>query len=245
MAYYHCIFFDLDGTLLDFEAAERKALLETLEKFSLPTDQETQALYRSINKELWAALEKGQIKRDKLLVERFARFLKQLDAKGSPAEMNRFYLGQLGSHADTMPGALETVRELAEVATLAVASNGVTQVQSSRLRDSHLFEYMDEVFVSEQMGCEKPSRRFFDQAIKTLGVEQRDKILMVGDSLSADIKGGKNAGIATCWCNFTNQPEPEKDKPDYIIHNLNELYAIVMEEDELQNVGVKHRKHQF
>lgn len=247
MAHYYCLLLDMDGTLLDFAAAEHKAIQETLEHFELPSDHETEMLYVEINKELWAALEKGQIKRDKLVVERFARLLKKLERKGSAAEMSAYYLDRLGSHPDLIPGALEAVRELSEVATLAIASNGVAKVQASRLRDSGLEPYMDEVFVSEKMGVEKPNRRFFEQAIRTLGIEHRDRVLVVGDSLSADIKGGQNAGLATCWCNFHQQPEPEEEgnKPTHIIHNWQELYSIVMEEDELQNVGLKNRKHQF
>lgn len=246
MAYYHCLLLDMDGTLLDFKAAEHKALLDTLEHFELPCDQQTQDLYIGINKELWASLEKGQIKRDKLVVERFARLLKQLDKKGSPAAMNAYYLEQLASHPDLMPGALEAVRELSEVATLAIVSNGVASVQASRLRESGLEPYMDEVFVSERLGVEKPNRRFFEHALRTLGVEQREKVLVVGDSLTADIKGGQNAGLATCWCNFSQEPEPEQaSRPTHVIHSWQELYSIVMEEDELQNVGLKNRKHQF
>ncbi len=244
MAYYYCVLLDLDGTLLDFDRAEENALEDTLREFELPCDEQAKSLYREINKGLWAAMEQGKIKRDKLLVERFARFCKQLKAPCNPAQMNRYFLQRLAEGAETMPGALEVVRELSEVATLVGATNGVTQVQKQRLELSGLGQYMDEVFVSEQVGYEKPNRRFFDHILKTMGVERRDKVLMVGDSLSADIKGGQNADIATCWCNFINLPAPEGVQPTYTITQLRDLYAIVMEEDELQNVGVKHRKHQ-
>lgn len=245
MAYYHCILFDMDGTLLDFEAAEHKALLDTFRQFGLPTDHETEQLYVTINKELWAALEKGQIKRDKLLVERFAQLLKKLGMQGNAAEMGRWYLNQLAMYPDAIPNALEAIRELSEVATLAIVSNGVAKVQQSRLKASGLEPYMDDVFISEKIGVEKPNRRFFEHVLKTLGIEQREKVLVVGDSLSADIKGGQNAGLATCWCNFNDQPEPTQNKPTYTIQSLQDLYSIVMEEDELQNVGLTHRKHQF
>lgn len=246
MANYYCLLLDMDGTLLDFKAAEHKALMKTLEHFELPCDRETEDQYIQINKELWASLEKGQIKRDKLVVERFARLLKHLEKTGSAAEMNAFYLEQLASHPDLVPGALEAVRELSEVATLAIVSNGIAKVQASRLRDSGLEPYIDEVFVSEKLGVEKPNRRFFEHALRTLGIEHKERVLVVGDSLTADIKGGQNAGLPTCWCNFSNEPEPEEgNRPTHIIHNWQELYSIVMEEDELQNVGLKNRKHQF
>lgn len=245
MAYYNCLLLDVDGTLLDFEAAEHKAFMETMEHFGLSATSETLEVYLEINKALWSALEKGQVKRDKLVVQRFARLLEALGAQGDAVEMNRWYLDQLGTHADVMPGALEAVAELAEVATLAVVSNGVEHVQLSRLKGSGLDRYMDGVFVSERVGVEKPGRRMFETALRQLGIENRERVLVVGDSLTADIQGGKNAGLATCWCDFERREGTPEPAPTHTIHTWQELYGIVMEPDELENVGVKNRKHQF
>lgn len=245
MAYYHCLLLDVDGTLLDFGAAESKAFHETMEQFGLPATQEVAQTYRTINKNLWAALEKGQIKRDKLVVRRFEELLAALGHTGDAAQMNSFYLDRLSEHPDLMPGALEAVKELAEVATLAVVTNGVEHVQEKRLRDSGLGAYMDDVFVSERLGVEKPNRRFFETALRTLGIENRSKVLVVGDSLTADVKGGQNAGLDTCWCNWNGEETPSENGPTHAIRSWNELYSIVMEPDELENVGLTHRKHQF
>lgn len=245
MAYYNCLLLDVDGTLLDFEAAEHKAFMETMEHFELPATSETLEMYLEINQGLWSALEKGQIKRDKLVIQRFARLLEALQVQGDAAGMNRWYLDRLGRHADLMPGALEAVAELAEVATLAVVSNGVEHVQLSRLKDSGLAIYMDGVFVSERVGTEKPGRRIFETALRQLGIENREKVLVVGDSLTADIQGGKNAGLATCWCNFKGQEGEPQPAPTHTIHSWPELYKLVMEPDELENLGLKSRKHQF
>lgn len=245
MAYYNCLLLDVDGTLLDFDAAEHKAFMETMEHFELPATSETLEAYLAINTQLWTALEKGQIKRDKLVVQRFAQLLQTLGVQKDPAKLNTWYLNQLGAHADLMPGALEAVTELAEVATLAVVSNGVEQVQLSRLRDSGLNAFLDGVFVSERVGAEKPSRRIFETALRQLGVENRDRVLMVGDSLTADIQGGRNAGLATCWCNFSGKELPAGPKPTHIIEQWQQLYKIVMEPEELEALGSKNRKHQF
>lgn len=244
MAHYHCILLDADNTLLDFSAAEEKALSDTLAHFGLPGDEATKAQYREINSGLWAALERGEIKKDRIFSERFARFLRAIGAQGDSAAMNRWYLEQLGQHADVVPDAREVLRELGEVATLAVASNGVERVQLGRLEASGLRPYLDEVFVSEKMGVTKPSRRFFDLALRTLGVENRAKVLMVGDSLKADIQGAAQAGLATCWFNPTGQENETGIQPDYTIASLPELYDIVMEEEERENVGIAHRRHQ-
>lgn len=244
MAKYYCVLFDADNTLLNFDAAESKALAETLVNYGIEPDAETVQTYRTINEELWAQLEKGQIRREKLLNERFTRFLKAINAAGNGAEMNRYYLEQLSSHPDLANGeVLDVLHELSEVATLAIVSNGVAKVQNRRLEESGILNYMEEIFVSEKMDSEKPNRKIFDAALRALGVENREHVLMVGDSLSSDVQGGINAGLDTCWFNPDHAENPGKVIPTYEIASLTELYSIVMEPEELENVGSKNRRH--
>ena len=245
MAKYYCILFDADNTLLNFDAAENKALAETLVNYGIEPDAETVQTYRTINEELWRQLEKGQIRREKLFGERFGRFLKAIDAAGDGAEMNRYYLEQLSTHPDLLGAeVLDVLRELSEVATLAIVSNGAQKVQTRRLAESGVLNFMEDVFISEKMGCEKPSARIFDAALRALGVENRERVLMVGDSLSSDIQGGVNAGLDTCWFNPSHAENPGKVCPTYEIADLEELYPLVMEPEELANVGQKNRRHQ-
>ena len=245
MAKYYCILFDADNTLLNFDAAENKALAETLVNYGIEPDAETVQTYRTINEELWRQLEKGQIRREKLFGERFSRFLKAINAAGDGVEMNRFYLEQLSTHPDLMsPEVLDVLRELSEVATLAIVSNGAQKVQTRRLAESGVMNFMEDVFISEKMGCEKPNARIFDAALRALGVENREHVLMVGDSLPSDIQGGSNAGLDTCWVNMNGLENESGLTPTYEVKALSELYPTVMEEDELQNVGLKNRKHQ-
>ena len=138
MAYYYCLLLDADNTLLDFDEAERKALNETFTQFELPVDAETVALYDRINKGLWAALDRGEMKAEKLAVERFSRLGKELNRPLDAQQMSRAYLEQLAQHGDTVPGALEALKELSEVATLAVVTNGFEKVQMNRLALSGL-----------------------------------------------------------------------------------------------------------
>jgi 2-haloacid dehalogenase len=246
MAKYYCILFDADNTLLDFDAAETKALTETLEHFGIAPEAASLDAYRKINAGLWKSLEKGELRRDKVLAERFPRFLKAIGAAGDGAEMNRYYLDRLAQHPDVLPGVLEVLGELAEVATLAVVSNGIERVQKQRIQDSGIGAYMEDVFISEKVGCEKPNRRFFDAALRSLDIENRAHVLVVGDSIGGDMQGGANAGLATCWYHPNDaEAKPEGANPTYEIHQLDELYKIVMEEDELANVGNKNRKHQL
>lgn len=245
MAKYYCILFDADNTLLNFDAAENKALAETLVNYGIEPDAETVQTYRTINEELWRQLEKGQIRREKLFGERFSRFLKAINAAGDGVEMNRCYLEQLSTHPDLMsPEVLDVLRELSEVATLAIVSNGAQKVQTRRLEESGVMNFMEDVFISEKMGCEKPNARIFDAALRALGVENREHVLMVGDSLSSDIQGGSNAGLDTCWYNPNHTENPGKVIPTYEIASLEELYPLVMEQEELANVGLKNRRHQ-
>ena len=187
-----------------------------------------------------------QIRRDKLMGERFTRFLKAVNAAGNGVEMNKFYLDQLSTHPDlTSPNVLDVLRELSEVATLAVVTNGFDRVQSRRVRESGILDFVEDVFVSEKMDSEKPNRKIFDAALRALGVENREHVLMVGDSLSSDVQGGANAGLDTCWYNPNHAENPGKVVPTYEISSLEELYPLVMEPEELANVGLKNRRHQL
>lgn len=243
MAFYHCLLFDLDGTLLDFKAAEHGALLDTLANFDLPQTQETLDEYSKINNALWASFERAEIKQDKLVCQRFEQLLAYLNVPGNAAKMNEYYTSQLATRADVYDGAKELLETLSEVATLVLISNGIERVQLGRLERSGLNQYFDEVFVSAKVGAAKPNRRIFDTALNTLGVEQRDKVLMIGDSLKADIMGGKNAGVKTCWCNFYEASQPTDIIPDFTIQHYDELLKIVMEPDEFENIGNLDRRH--
>lgn len=244
MAKYNCIMMDIDNTLLDFDAAERKALLETLQQFSLPCDEAAISRYHEINSSLWGELNKGKIRRDKLVVERFDRFVKEIGAAAKATELNRAYTEHLATHADVIPGAEEALQELAEVATMIAVSNGTESVERGRLKLSGFEKYFDDIFISEAVGVSKPNPKIFQMAMRKLGIEHSDKVLVVGDSLSADIQGGVNAGLDTCWVNMNGVENESGLTPTYEVKALSELYPIVMEEDELQNVGLKNRKHQ-
>lgn len=212
MAYYHCLLFDLDGTLLDFGAAEDAAIHETLAYYGFAQPQEAVDAYKQINSALWAALERGEVRQEKLVVQRFEKLLADFGVQGDAVAMNDHYLTRLSERADVYPGAREVLQELAEVATLAVVTNGVDRVQAGRLQRSGLAPYFDGVFVSSRVGASKPARKIFDRALSTLGVENREKVLMIGDSLKADIAGAQNAGLAACWCDYAGRGLPGRDK---------------------------------
>lgn len=246
MAYYTCLLLDVDNTLLDFDAAERQALTETLIHYELPHDEAALATYHAVNRRLWDRLAKGELSRNKLFAIRFGQYLKEmgLPEGGKGREMNEFYENELSTHADLLPGALTALHELAEVATLAVVSNGSYQVQQPRIEASGIDRFMDGVYISEKVGAAKPAARIFDVALRDLGLTDRSKVLVVGDDLLADIRGGINAGLDTCWVNFDGRENETDVRPKYTIGSYEALYHIVMEPEELENLGARNRRHQ-
>lgn len=245
MAYYTCLLLDVDNTLLDFDAAERQALTDTLIHYGLPHDAAACDTYHEVNRRLWAALAKGELKKNALFAVRFPRFLQALGLPdpGNGREINDYYEDQLSCHGDVLPGALTALEELAEVATLAIVSNGATKVQESRIALSGIGRYMDGVYISEKMGTAKPQPRLFDLVLRDLGITDRSRVLVVGDDLLADIKGGINAGIDTCWINFTGEENNSDVRPRYTVRSYEELYRIVMEPEELERVGFRDPRH--
>ena len=245
MAIYTCVLLDIDNTLLDFDAAERQALTDMLAEYELPHDENACAVYHKVNRELWDSLAKGQLNKQKLFQIRFSRFMQamQLPDNGKSKAMNDRYEELLATHADLLPGALTALEELGEVATLAIVSNGALAVQESRIAASGIGRYMDGIYISEKVGAAKPSAKLFEHAFRDLGITNKSRVLMVGDDLLADIKGGQNAGVDTCWF----KPKTEENKsgitPKYTVGSYEELYRIVMETEELENLGVRNRRH--
>lgn len=241
MVKYNCLLLDVDGTLLDFAETERAAFEKTLTNFEVPYSEKLLEDYRGINQSLWEKLEKGAIKKEALVVKRWEDLLKEAGAQGDPAAFNAYYLEQLTKCTTAYAGADEMLEELAEVATIAFVTNGVDRIQRARLKASGLDQFADEIFVSERLGSVKPNRKFFDQALKKLGVSNRQKVLVVGDSLQADIKGGQNASLDTCWINFERKENTTDIKPMYAIDSYEELKVIVYGEDGPPDVNQAHR----
>ena len=246
MAYYTCLLLDADNTLLDFDTAERKALTDTLIRYELPHDDEALTVYHEVNRRLWDSLAKGELNKNKLFAVRFGQYLKAMNLpdNGKGREMNDYYEEQLATHADLLPGALTALDELAEVATLAVVSNGANKVQMARIHDAGLDRYLDGIYISEKVGAAKPNPRLYEAALRDLGLTNRSRVLVVGDDLLADIRGGRNAGLDTCWVNFAGRENDTGIEPKYTVDSYEALYRIVMEPEELENIGVRNRRHQ-
>jgi 2-haloacid dehalogenase len=227
---YHTILLDADDTLFDFHRAEFHALQAVLENHQLSYTQEDISFYRQVNEALWRQLEQGILSRKQLQDTRFSPLLARLGSKLNPAAFNQEYLDALGEAAFLTPKALSVCRTLSGLTTLAIVTNGITKVQRKRLALSPLAPYITHCFVSEEIGVAKPSKEFFHFVFQKLKIQDLQGVMIVGDSLTSDIQGGINAGIATCWYCPTGGASPLPC--DYQISSLRQLLSIVNPQDQ-------------
>ena len=221
------LFLDLDDTILDFPKAEAIAIHKTLEGAGIDPTDENKALYSRINKAHWAMLERGEVTREELKILRFARLFEALGIDADPAHTANEYVRLLGIGHYFLPGAEAAVEALSKKYRLFLASNGIASVQKGRLTSANLYRYFEKVFVSEEVGHNKPAREYFTAAFAQIPGFDPSKAMMVGDSLSSDIQGGINAGILTCWVNPAHKAAPEHIRPDYEIEALHQLPALL------------------
>ncbi len=218
------VFLDIDDTLLDFGKAEAAAIKKTFERIGVPATPEVIARYSRINDEHWARLERRELTREQVLVQRFDALFEELDIKNVPSEMAQAsYEYLLGIGHYFVDGAPELLEALDGKYELYIVSNGTASVQDSRIESAGIARYFKGIFISERLGADKPSREFFERVFSRIEGFERDKAIIVGDRLSSDILGGINAGIKTCWFNPKALPQSGDIVPDHEIHALSEL----------------------
>ena len=217
------VMFDLDDTLLDFHKAEHAALLKTMHALDLPATNDVATLYSAINDAHWKKLEKGLLTRDQVLTGRFQVLFDELGVLRSPDEAWHTYENFLSQGHYFIPGAQEVLRDLYPHYTLCLVSNGTASVQDKRIAHAGIARFFKEIFISQRIGINKPAKEFFDYCFEALPESSRERTLIVGDSLTSDIQGGRNAGITTCWFN-PHHSQLRPDIPaDYEIAALCEL----------------------
>ena len=221
------LFLDLDDTILDFHKAERIALSKTLSQFGAEPTDEVLSLYHRINKWHWEQLELGKLTREEVLVGRFAALLRELGIAADAVQYTRTYESNLAAGHYFLPGAEEAVTRLSRKYRLFLASNGTASVQESRLASANLYRFFEKVFISQELGYNKPSKEFFDACFAQIPDFDPAKAVMVGDSLTSDILGGKNAGIATVWVNPGHHPPRPEIIPDHEIESLAQLETLL------------------
>ena len=218
------ILLDLDNTLFDFYASEKKALKKTLIEMGLNPDEKMLKRYSEINEAHWKRLEKGELTRAEVKVGRYRQLFREYGVDISPEDTTARYEIKLSEEGDLMEGALDLLKFLKDKYRLYVVSNGTLVCQQGRMKNTGITDFFDESFISQQIGFEKPQKEFFDYCFENIPGFKKEETIIVGDSISADIIGGKNAGIKTVWFNTKDEASP---LPDYEISSLCELKTLL------------------
>ena len=223
------ILWDVDGTLLDFDAAEKAAIRAMFSEFGLGECTDAMlARYSEINTGFWKRLEKNELSREQVLLGRFEQFFGEygIDTGIAPSFNERYQLS-LGDTIVYRDDSLNIVRALRGKVKQYTVSNGTVAAQTKKLDKSKLGDLMDGIFLSEKLGVEKPNTAFFEKVFSEIRPANLSKVMIIGDSLTSDIQGGMNAGIKTCWYNPKKAPQPDHYRIDFVISDLHEIAALL------------------
>ena len=218
------VLLDLDDTILDFHKAEQGALKKALQSIGVEPTEEILDRYSVINLSQWKLLELGRLTQEQVKVNRYRIFFEELGIDASPEETAKCYEKNLAFQHELVDGALQLLQTLHTKYRLYAASNGTYEVQRQRIQDSGIKPYFEDFFISKQIGYHKPDEKFFTYCFSHIRDFKREESVMVGDSLTSDILGGKNAHLTTIW--YQKDEKITDDgaiHPDYRIYNLSEL----------------------
>lgn len=226
---YDILLFDADRTLFDFDASEKAAFEKTAPEFGVTPTKEVYLAYKRFNDENWEALERGELEKPRILVRRFKQLLNFCGGDvHKAAEFNRKYLKTLATESIIFPESERVLSELKNRGKrLFLITNGVTEVQKGRLSRSPIKDFFEDVFISDEIGFEKPAREFFAAVEKSVKGFNKEKAVVIGDSLTSDIKGANLSGLDCVWLNAKNLPLPPEYKANYIILKLEEVLDVI------------------
>lgn len=221
------IFFDVDDTLLDFKKAELTALSSTLKELGFTPTEEILERYHVINRSQWELLERGELTRDQVLRRRFTLLF---DEYGLPCDVEKvkaLYEYRLGIGHYFIPGAPELLEALHTKYDLYLVTNGTATIQRRRLDSAGILPYFKGLFISHEIGFNKPDPRYFEYCFSKIDGFEKEKAVIIGDSLSSDIRGGNLVGIRTCWFNPSHSECKPIAKPDFEVDNLSALPGLL------------------
>ncbi len=222
------ILWDVDGTLLDFHYSQKLALDKCFRTVGITMTEEIHERYSKINDSYWKRLELGEITKKQLLTGRFQTLFEECGIEG--VDLSAFmkeYQEELGKVFCYMDDSLAICKSLKGRVKQYVITNGVTSTQKNKLKLSGLADCMDGLFISEEIGTDKPGKAFFDAVLAAVDETDKSKILVVGDSLSSDIKGGVLAGLKTCWYRSVGAVNHTEYQPDYQIEDLHQVFDVL------------------
>lgn len=230
MKKYRWALFDADHTLFDFDKASEEALSEVLEEHGVGWAEGMYAAYKRINMQCWMEHEQGKIDRDTLVYERFRRYFEFRKLELDPVSTQQQYLHKLGTKPYLMPGADEVMSLLQGKIKLGYVTNGMREVQRPRLEKIGWDLRFDAIFIAGEIGLSKPHEAYFRYVHEKIGRPDHDHVLVVGDSLTADIEGASTFGYRTCWYNPKEETCHLEQGPDYTISHLRQLQQILLAE---------------
>lgn len=218
---YNVLLADNDGTLMDFDASERVALKEAMDRQGVRLDEAREKLYSEINARLWEAFERRETTQAALRVDRFRIFLKEIKSPADAERMSEDFLAALSLRCDEIDGAYDFLREAAARVPVVMITNGISAVQRSRFARSRLTPFFREIVVSEEIGAAKPDPRFIETALARVNADLA-RALILGDSLTSDIAAANASHVAGCWFNPKGKKNTTAFSPDYEIRTLKE-----------------------
>jgi 2-haloacid dehalogenase len=220
---YQWLLFDADGTLFDFDAAERAAFEQAFGMTGVAFQDHHYAAYRGINQALWHAVEKGELTPAVVKLRRFEELFAMLGVEHSAEEFSGHYQERLADCSELIADAAEVLQALGAKYRMAILTNGLQAVQRRRLERSVIRGHIAEIIISEEIGFSKPAKEFFEVAMARIGNPARADVLMIGDSWGPDILGAVKYGIDACWYNPQGKPRPDEAKITREIESLREL----------------------
>ncbi|MBP3448561.1 MAG: YjjG family noncanonical pyrimidine nucleotidase [Clostridia bacterium] len=224
----HFLLFDVDRTLLDFKKSEQIALKKSLEDFSFSYSEQIRARYEAINQYYWEEFEKGKIEKSKFLSARFDDLFREFGFSGDSVAFDRYYRNELSKIAELIDGADKLLIRLKQKGfQIYYVTNGTREVQWPRLRKSGLESLADGIFISEEIGFQKPEKAYFEIVFSKISDFNKEEAVIIGDSLTSDIQGGLNMGIDTVWYNPTGEENTLGIPVTYEISDLRELESLL------------------
>ncbi len=225
---YKVLLFDADETLFDFKKSESIALEHAISDFDIPYDPDHHLkIYETINTAIWKEFEEGKITQNTLKVERFKRLSLELGIHFDPHLFSERYMYHLAEASILLDDATALLEKLDGKFNLVILTNGLAYVQNRRIGKSSIAKYFSHIVISEEVGVAKPNPEIFEHTLKLIGQVDKSEVLMIGDSLTSDIKGGNNFGIDTCWYNPKNLDNTSQVNPTYEINDLMSLLNIL------------------
>lgn len=225
---YKVIIFDADGTLFDFEKAERHALERSMNHYRYEYDERKHlSKYKKHNKAVWDDFERENISAEELKVERFRRFFEEMGMSIDPSPFSLKYMDYLKEGSFLLTGAAELIKRLNGDFRLVMLTNGLSAVQNIRIRNSSIADYFEDIVISEEVGVAKPNIKIFKHTLEKIKHHNKEDVVIIGDSLKSDIKGGNSFGIDTIWYNPKEEENNTDIVPKYEVKSFDELKELL------------------